>query len=112
MNTPRDLIQHLQENFQFGVAAACYPEGHTESTDLAADLEHTVLKVEQGADFLITQLFYDNADFFDFMERAQGAGLNLPIIPGVLPILSAAQIRRFTSLCGAKNPFQVGPAIG
>ena len=99
-----DLVQHIRENFEFGVAAACYPEGHSESQDLETDLQHTRFKVNQGVDFLITQLFYDNRDFFDFRERAEKAGVDIPIIPGVLPILSAPQIRRFTSLCGAKLP--------
>jgi methylenetetrahydrofolate reductase (NADPH) len=99
-----DLVQHIRENFEFGVAAACYPEGHLESGGLESDLQHTRFKVNQGVDFLITQLFYDNSDFFDFRERAQKAGVDIPIIPGILPILSAPQIRRFTSLCGAKLP--------
>ena len=72
--------------------------------DLATDLGHTRLKVDEGADFLITQLFYDNSDFFKFMDRASTAGINVPIIPGILPILSTGQIRRFTALCGAKLP--------
>ena len=97
-----ELIEHIRSNFQFGIAAACYPEGHTESTDLGADIEYTKLKVNNGAEFLITQLFYDNRDFFDFLERADKAGIDVPIIPGLLPILSTAQIRRFTSMCGAK----------
>ncbi|PKB63937.1 MAG: methylenetetrahydrofolate reductase [NAD(P)H] [SAR202 cluster bacterium Io17-Chloro-G2] len=99
-----DLVKHIRENYDFGVAAACYPEGHTESPDLATDLKHTRLKVDQGADFLITQLFYDNSDFFKFIERAGKAGIDVPIIPGILPILSTGQIRRFTSMCGAKLP--------
>ncbi len=99
-----ELLQHVRQNFQFGLAAACYPEGHTESPDLATDLEFAKLKVEAGADFLITQLFYDNNDFFDFLDRARQSGINVPIVPGVLPILSTAQIRRFTSLCGSKIP--------
>ena len=99
-----ELIKHIRENYGFGVAAACYPEGHTESSDVATDLNHTRLKVDQGADFLITQLFYDNNDFFKFMERAGKAGIDVPIIPGVLPILSTGQIRRFTAMCGAKLP--------
>jgi methylenetetrahydrofolate reductase (NADPH) len=99
-----DLIGHIRRNFGFGVAAACYPEGHTESPDLPTDLEYTKLKVQGGADFLITQLFYDNNDFFSFVDRAKQAGLDVPIIPGVLPILSTGQIRRFTALCGAKIP--------
>lgn len=99
-----ELLQHVRDNFQFGLAAACYPEGHAESPDLATDLEFAKLKVEAGADFLITQLFYDNNDFFDFLDRARQTGINVPIVPGVLPILSTAQIRRFTSLCGSKIP--------
>lgn len=99
-----ELVKHIRENFGFGVAAACYPEGHTESVDLDTDLKHTRLKVDEGADFLITQLFYDNTDFFKFMERAGKAGIDVPIIPGVLPILSTGQIRRFTAMCGAKLP--------
>ena len=99
-----DLIQHVREHFAFGVAAACYPEGHTESPDRRTDLEHTVLKVKKGADFLITQLFYNNDDYFSFVDRAQKAGIDVPIIPGLLPILSTSQIRRFTALCGAKIP--------
>ncbi len=99
-----DLIEYIREHFPFGVAAACYPEGHTESLDLTADMEYTRLKVAQGADFLITQLFYDNRDYFDFAGRASREGIEVPIIPGVLPILSTPQIRRFTALCGAKIP--------
>ena len=102
-----ELIEHIREGFQFGVAAACYPEGHMESTDLRSDLEYTKLKVDNGADFLITQLFYDNNDFFDFMDRAQQAGINIPIIPGILPFLSTSQIRRFNARCGAKIPAEL-----
>ena len=99
-----DLIRHVRENFPFGIAAACYPEGHTESRDQKTDLEYTSLKVRNGADFLITQLFYNNDDYFTFVDRAQRAGIDVPIVPGVLPILSTSQIRRFTALCGAKIP--------
>lgn len=99
-----DLVEHINSNYEFGIAAACYPEGHSESVDLDADLAYTKLKVENGADFLITQLFYDNNDYFDFVDRAATAGIDVPIVPGVLPVLSAPQIRRFTSLCGSKIP--------
>ncbi len=99
-----ELIEHIRSNFNFGVAAACYPESHTESPDPGTDLEHTKLKVKKGADFLITQLFYDNRDFFDYVDRAERAGITVPIIPGLLPILSTPQIRRFTAMCGAKIP--------
>ena len=99
-----ELIEHIRGNFDFGIAAACYPEGHVESKSLDTDLEYARLKVEKGAEFLITQLFYDNGDFFDFTRRAEKAGIDVPVVPGVLPILNAAQIRRFTSLCGARIP--------
>ena len=99
-----DLIEHIRGNFDFGVAAACYPEGHTESADLDADLRYIRLKQDLGADFFITQLFYDNAHYYGLLERAARAGINLPIVPGVLPILNTAQIRRFTALCGATIP--------
>lgn len=99
-----DLIDHIRMNYEFGIAAACYPEGHTESIDLSSDIEYAKLKVDMGAEFLVTQLFYDNEDFFQFMDRAIKSGITVPIIPGVLPILSTPQIRRFTSMCGARIP--------
>ena len=99
-----ELIEHIRAHFGFGLAAACYPEGHTESPDLDWDIRYAREKVDKGADFLISQLFYDNRYFFDFLERAEQAGINVPIIPGILPILNTAQIRRFTSLCGATIP--------
>lgn len=101
------LIKHIRQNFQFGLAGACYPEGHVESPDLAKDIEYARLKIEEGADFLVTQLFYDNNHFFEFIDRAAKAGINVPIVPGVLPILTTAQIRRFTSLCGATIPMEL-----
>ena len=99
-----DLLQHIKSNFDFGVAAACYPEGHTESVDLDSDLDYVKLKVDYGADFLVTQLFYDNRYFFDFVERARAAGIQVPIIPGVLPVLNSSQVRRFTALSGSNIP--------
>ena len=98
------LISHIKREFNFGLAAACYPEGHPESSNLSTDLEYTKQKVEAGAEFLITQLFYDNNDFFGFLDRARQAGITVPILAGILPILSTPQIRRFTALCGARIP--------
>ena len=99
-----DLLKHIKTNFKFGVAAACYPEGHTESVDLNADLKYVKMKVDNGADFLVTQLFYDNRFYYDFLERARAGGIDVPIIPGVLPVLSSAQVRRFTILSGSEIP--------
>ena len=99
-----DLVTHINANYQFGIGAACYPEGHTEAESLERDLEYAKLKVDNGADFLITQLFFDNNDYFAFADRAEAAGIDVPVIPGILPVLSAPQIRRFTALCGSKIP--------
>lgn len=99
-----DLLEHVKANFDFGVAAACYPEGHTESVDLVTDMKFVKQKVDNGADFLITQLFYDNRHYFDFVERARAAGIEVPIIPGVLPVLNSGQVRRFTALSGSEIP--------
>ncbi len=99
-----DLVTHIRANYEFGIAAACYPEGHTEAESLERDLEYAKLKVDKGADFLITQLFFDNADYFAFADRAVASGIDVPVIPGILPVLSAPQIRRFTALCGSKIP--------
>ena len=99
-----DLVTHIRANYGFGIAAACYPEGHTEAESLERDLQYAKLKVDNGADFLITQLFFDNDDYFAFADRANAAGIDAPVIPGILPVLSAPQIRRFTALCGSKIP--------
>ena len=99
-----ELLKHIRDNFGFGLAAACYPEGHIESVDLLTDIDYVKMKVDNGADFLVTQLFYDNQDFFKLLDRAASVGINVPIIAGILPILNANQIRRFTSLCGSKIP--------
>ena len=99
-----DLILHVKKNFWFGVAAACYPESHPESPDPETDMKYTKHKVEAGAEFLISQLFYNNDDFYTFMDRATRAGIDVPIIPGLMPILNSSQIRRITQLCGASIP--------
>ncbi len=99
-----DLIRHISQNFSFDVAAACYPEGHLESPNLERDLEYTKLKLETGASFLITQLFFDNEFLYSFMDRARKAGIDAPVLAGILPILNTQQIRRFTALCGSTIP--------
>ena len=99
-----DLIAYTSETFPFGIGGACFPEGHVDSPDLETDIIHLKKKVEAGADFLVTQLFFDNSDFFGLQERMERAGINVPIVAGILPILSTPQIRRFTSYSGAKIP--------
>jgi methylenetetrahydrofolate reductase (NADPH) len=86
------------------IGAACYPEVHPECMDAQQDLDHLKRKVDAGADFLITQLFFDNDHFFGFRERAVAAGIEVPMAAGIMPILSVKQIKRFTQMCGASIP--------
>ncbi|MCC6543527.1 MAG: methylenetetrahydrofolate reductase [NAD(P)H] [Nitrospirae bacterium] len=99
-----ELIGHIRKNYDFCLGAAAFPEGHKESMTLQEDTSCMKMKAEAGADFFITQLFFDNQYYFKLIERTQQAGLNLPIIPGIMPITSIDQIERFTSLCGATIP--------
>ena len=102
-----ELAQFIREEHDFCLGGACYPEGHTESPDRAVDLQNTLHKVNAGVDFLITQLFFDNIDYFDFVKRARAAGIDLPIVPGIMPITNVAQVKRFTQMCGARIPRQL-----
>jgi methylenetetrahydrofolate reductase (NADPH) len=100
-----DLIAFVKSRNCFGVGGACYPEGHLECPDKRLDWDRAAAKVDAGAEFLITQLFYDYRDFLDMEDYLRShKKVQVPIIPGVLPFLSAEQIKRFTSLCGAKLP--------
>jgi len=100
-----ELIGYLRERgFPIDIGAACYPETHPEAMNRDDDLRWSLVKEAEGAGFLITQLFFDDRDYFDFVERARAAGLGIPIIPGIMPITNVAQVKRFTSMCGAKIP--------
>ena len=99
-----ELVQFIRERFRFCIGAACYPEGHVEAPSLEQDLTHLKHKVEQGVDFLITQLFFDNQCFFEFEDRARSIGIDVPIIAGIMPVTNVEQVQRFTSMCGATIP--------
>jgi len=86
------------------VGGACYAETHPESPDAETDLSWTKHKVDQGVSFLVTQLFFDNEEYFRFVERAREVGIGVPIVPGIMPITSVSQIERFTQMCGARIP--------
>lgn len=100
-----ELVEMIHADFpQMGVAVGGYPEVHQEAASPEADLDNLKRKVDAGAHAIITQLFYDNADFFRFRDRCEAAGIDVPIIPGLLPVTNVAQIKRIASLCGAELP--------
>jgi len=99
-----DLVSYIRANSDFGVSAACYPEGHLESPDPVSDIRHLKEKVDAGAQHLVSQLFFDNEDFFRFLERCRIAGINVPIEAGIMPVLSKSSIQRMVSMCGASLP--------
>lgn len=99
-----DLIAMLAKSYDFAIGAACYPEMHADASDAASDLAYAKQKVDAGAQFLITQLFFDNDKYFAYVDRARAAGIGVPILPGVMPITNYEQIDRFTRMCGASIP--------
>ena len=96
-----ELVSFIKSKFSFCVGAACYPEGHIECPELSLDMDNLKRKVDAGVDFLITQLFFDNRHYFDFINKARQKGINIPIIPGIMPVLNLKQSQRFTKMCGA-----------
>ncbi len=96
-----ELIEEARKKADFGIAAAAYPEGHLECQKNSDDIIHLKQKVDAGVDVLISQLFFDNRKFFDFIDRSLQVGINCPIVPGIMPVLNAKQIKRMISLSGA-----------
>jgi len=100
-----ELVELLRSEFpQLGIAVAGYPEVHQEAPSAEVDLENLKRKVDAGADIIVTQLFYNNQDFFRFVDQCLGAGITIPIVPGILPVTNLAQIQRIASLCKAQLP--------
>ncbi|MDY0257631.1 methylenetetrahydrofolate reductase [NAD(P)H] [Gudongella oleilytica] len=100
----QDIISYSKKNGNFGIAAACYPEGHIESKDKSKDIDVLKLKEECGADYFVTQLFFDNNLFYDFLNKVEQKGIKSPIQAGIMPVINKKQIERITSLCGAQLP--------
>jgi len=102
-----ELVEFIRGEFpEMGIVVGGYPETHQEAVSPEADLESLKRKVDAGSDVIITQLFYGNSDFFDFRERCEQLGIQVPIVPGLLPVTNGAQIQRIATLCGAKLPAQ------
>jgi methylenetetrahydrofolate reductase (NADPH) len=99
-----ELVSFIKNRGDFSVGVAGYPEGHIESENLEKDIEHLKQKVDCGADFVVTQLFFDNTYFYDFLDRAAKYNINVPIIPGIMPITNINQVIKFTEMCGATVP--------
>ncbi len=106
-----ELVAFIRGLWDFSMPGACYPETHPLAASPEEDMANLVGKVDAGVDWLITQLFFDNRDYFDFEARARAAGIELPIVPGIMPIVSAANIRRITALCGARVPDELGAQL-
>lgn len=107
----RFIRSHPRYSRSFSLAVAGYPEGHMECRDKKKDLEHLKTKVDAGADVIITQLFFGNSDFFDFLDRARKIGIRLPIVPGIMPVTHGGQIQKFAAMCGAVIPTEMRDAI-
>ena len=99
-----DLIELIQDKYDYCIGATCFPEVHPEAPDLEHDLRYLKRKVDAGATFLITQLFFENEDYFRFVDSAREAGIDVPIIAGIMPITNFEQVKRFTTMCGSTIP--------
>jgi methylenetetrahydrofolate reductase (NADPH) len=99
-----ELIELISTEYPFGLGAACFPAVHPQAADALSDLQYLRAKVDRGANFLITQLFFDNDLYFRFVDAARFAGIEVPILPGIMPITNLAQIKTITGLCGATIP--------
>jgi methylenetetrahydrofolate reductase (NADPH) len=99
-----DLVALARSRHDFCIGVAGYPEGHPQCLNRTRDLEHLKQKVDNGANLIVTQLFFDNADFFRFRDAARGMGIRAPIVAGIMPITNLAQIKRFIGMCGARIP--------
>ncbi len=108
-----ELITFIKESeYDFGISGACYPEGHLDSRDQIEDILNLKKKVDAGAQHLISQLFFDNNLFYDFLDKARIAGINVPIEAGIMPVVNKKQIERMVSLCGASLPAKFTKMMG
>lgn len=99
-----DLVSFIKQNGDFDIAGACYPEVHPDADSIEDDIEKLKIKVDAGADHLISQLFFDNSSFYEFLWKARAAGITVPIEAGIMPVVNKRQIERMVTTCGASLP--------
>jgi methylenetetrahydrofolate reductase (NADPH) len=107
-----ELIEMIKAEYDFCVGAACFPEVHPDATSAEEDLRYLKRKVDAGASFLITQLFFDNRDYFNFVDEARAVGIEVPIIPGIWPVTNYTQIKRIAELCKSRFPERFERELG
>ncbi|RKY68738.1 MAG: 5,10-methylenetetrahydrofolate reductase, partial [Candidatus Latescibacterota bacterium] len=105
----RDLVDFIKREFgeYFCIGVAVYPEGHIESSSIEEDMEYTKQKIDAGADFAVTQMFFDNRYFYQFIERAQKYGIRIPVLPGILPLTDVNKVKEFASICRTTIPTKI-----
>jgi methylenetetrahydrofolate reductase (NADPH) len=111
LSSATELAEFISERYDFTIGGTCFPEVHPDAPNLEADLAYLKTKVAAGARFLITQLFFDNRLYFDFVSSARAAGIDVPIIPGVIPIATYSQVARICDLCQASIPMELSGAM-
>ncbi|MBN3040269.1 MAG: methylenetetrahydrofolate reductase [Candidatus Omnitrophica bacterium] len=99
-----DLVKFIKKNYDFCVGVAVYPEGHIQTSSLEQDLEFTKLKIDAGADFAVSQMFFENRHYFSMLERMKKAGINIEVLPGILPITNIAKLKEFAAICRCTVP--------
>jgi methylenetetrahydrofolate reductase (NADH) len=103
----RDLVAFIKETGAFSIAVAVYPEGHLQSPNIEKDMEYTKQKIDAGADFAITQMFFDNRHYYRFLDRASKLGITIPVVPGIMPIIDCKRIVAFAGVCNASIPQEI-----
>ncbi len=111
LSSATELTSFIRESYEFTIGGACFPEVHPEAENMQTDLRYLKTKVDAGARFLITQLFFDNQVYFDFVAAAREIGIDVPIIPGVIPITSFGQVTRICKLCDAEIPSELAASM-
>ncbi len=107
----QELVRFIKERFSFDIGAAVYPEGHIEMSSLAQDLEFTKQKIDSGVEFAVTQMFFDNTYFYKLIDRMRTKGIDIPVLPGILPLTNVSKVKKFASICRSTIPKHIEEAM-